>query len=87
MNAVDLKLTAERELTLEWIASSSNDMIADAALSLVLQIESSKASVKRAYRFPDYHRLSIALTDRSAAPLISYNEEAPALASPPSPLA
>lgn len=51
MNAVDMKLTADRELTLEWVASVSNDMIADAALSLVMGIESSKASVKRKSSF------------------------------------
>ena len=46
MSALDLKLTGERELTLEWVASSSSDMIADAALTLVLGIDQSKASVK-----------------------------------------
>jgi hypothetical protein len=69
MNAVDLKLTAEREVTLEWIASSSNDMIADAALSLVLQIESSKASVRRS-SFPSERRLfNRLLTHPRLAPL------------------
>ncbi|KAL7410339.1 beta-lactamase-like protein [Mrakia frigida] len=46
MSTLDLKLTGERELTLEWVASSSSDMIADAALTLVLGIDQSKASVK-----------------------------------------
>jgi hypothetical protein len=46
MTALDLKHTAERELTLEWVASSSNDMIADAALTLIMGIDSSRSSVK-----------------------------------------
>lgn len=53
MSALDLKLTGpdQRELTLEWVASSSNDMIADAALTLVLGIDQSRASVKSTSRF------------------------------------
>ena len=55
MGALDIKLSSsaeQRELTLEWVASSSNDMIADAALTLILGIDSSRASVKSACTFP-----------------------------------
>ncbi|CDZ96827.1 metallo-hydrolase oxidoreductase [Phaffia rhodozyma] len=61
MSSVDLKLVTERELTLEWIAGTSSDMIADAALSLILGIEESRSSVKRktltlfAFPFTDHN--------------------------------
>lgn len=44
-----MKHTGEHELTLEWESSSSNDMIADSTLALITGIDSSPASVKRAY--------------------------------------
>lgn len=47
MGAVDVKQTGEHELTLEWDASASNDMVADAALALITGIDKSPASVKR----------------------------------------
>jgi cleavage and polyadenylation specificity factor subunit 3 len=47
MGAVDLKQTKVTELTMEWVGSSTNDMIADSVLALVLGIDSSPASVKR----------------------------------------
>ncbi|KXN90836.1 Endoribonuclease YSH1 [Leucoagaricus sp. SymC.cos] len=46
MGVVDIKHTAEHELTLEWESSSSNDMIADSTLALITGIDSSPASVK-----------------------------------------
>ncbi|PIL34241.1 hypothetical protein GSI_03952 [Ganoderma sinense ZZ0214-1] len=46
MGAVDIKLTAEQELTLEWDSSASNDMIADSTLALINGIDKSPASVK-----------------------------------------
>ncbi|KAJ3504472.1 hypothetical protein NLJ89_g7917 [Agrocybe chaxingu] len=46
MGVVDVKLTAEHELTLEWESSSSNDMIADSTLALITGIDKSPASVK-----------------------------------------
>lgn len=50
MGAVDVKHTQEHELTMEWDSSASNDMIADACLSLIMGIDSSPASVKCAYQ-------------------------------------
>ncbi len=47
MGAVDVKHTAENELTLEWNSSASNDMIADSAMAVIVGIERSPASVKR----------------------------------------
>ncbi|KAH9942274.1 mRNA 3'-end-processing protein YSH1 [Epithele typhae] len=46
MGAVDVKMTKEQELTLEWDSSASNDMIADSTLALINGIDSSPASVK-----------------------------------------
>ncbi|KAF7976091.1 hypothetical protein HWV62_18948 [Athelia sp. TMB] len=50
MGAIDVKLTAEHELTLEWDSSSNNDMIADSTLALITGIDKSPASVKRKAR-------------------------------------
>ncbi|KAI0674955.1 mRNA 3'-end-processing protein YSH1 [Trametes maxima] len=46
MGAVDIKLTQEHELTLEWDSSASNDMIADSTLALITGVDKSPASVK-----------------------------------------
>ncbi|KZP17938.1 Metallo-hydrolase/oxidoreductase [Athelia psychrophila] len=46
MGAIDVKHTAEHELTLEWDSSSNNDMIADSTLALITGIDKSPASVK-----------------------------------------
>ncbi|KAH7888842.1 beta-lactamase-like protein [Phlebopus sp. FC_14] len=46
MGVVDVKHTAEHELTLEWDSSASNDMIADSTLALITGIDKSPASVK-----------------------------------------
>jgi cleavage and polyadenylation specificity factor subunit 3 len=39
-------MSSETELTLEWIASASNDMVADSLIVLLMGIEQSPASVK-----------------------------------------
>ena len=49
MGILDVKLSQEHELTLEWESSASNDMIADSTLALVTGIDKSPASVKRRY--------------------------------------
>lgn len=46
LSALDIQLTSERELTLEWVSSASNDMIADAALTLIIGIDQSRSSLK-----------------------------------------
>ncbi|KIJ67750.1 hypothetical protein HYDPIDRAFT_126073 [Hydnomerulius pinastri MD-312] len=46
MGAVDVKYTADHELTLEWDSSASNDMIADSTLALISGIDKSPASIK-----------------------------------------
>ncbi|KAI0266752.1 mRNA 3'-end-processing protein YSH1 [Gloeopeniophorella convolvens] len=46
MGAVDVKLTDEHELTLEWDSSAANDMIADSTLAVITEIDKSPASVK-----------------------------------------
>ncbi|KAI9509414.1 mRNA 3'-end-processing protein YSH1 [Russula earlei] len=46
MGAVDVKQTAENELTLEWDSSAANDMIADSTLAVITEIDKSPASVK-----------------------------------------
>ncbi|KAJ7783159.1 beta-lactamase-like protein [Mycena metata] len=46
MGAIDVKLSQEHELTLEWDSSASNDMLADSTLALITGIDKSPASVK-----------------------------------------
>ncbi|KAG8900715.1 endoribonuclease ysh1, partial [Tulasnella sp. 417] len=46
MGAVDVKHISETELMLEWIASASNDMVADSVIAVLMGIDSSPASVK-----------------------------------------
>jgi len=46
MGAVDIKHTAEEELTLEWSSSATSDMIADSIMAVIVGIEKSPASVK-----------------------------------------
>lgn len=46
MGAIDVKLSQDHELTLEWDSSASNDMIADSTLALITGIDKSPASVK-----------------------------------------
>lgn len=46
MRVLDVKKNGPSQVTLEWEASMSNDMIADSALALILGIDSSLASVK-----------------------------------------
>lgn len=47
MNALKVVHVSETEARLEWVANTSNDMIADSALALLLGIDSSPATVKR----------------------------------------
>lgn len=49
MGLVDVKRTAEHELTLEWDSNASSDMIADSTLALITGIDKSPASVKREF--------------------------------------
>lgn len=52
MGVLDVKQTAEHELTLEWESNASNDMIADSTLALITGIDKSPASVKCTPFFP-----------------------------------
>ena len=47
MNVVDVKKSGSEQITLEWDSSTSNDMIADSTLALIVDIDKSPASVKR----------------------------------------
>jgi cleavage and polyadenylation specificity factor subunit 3 len=60
MQAVTIVHTSEQELTLEWVSSVSNDMIADSVLALLCGIDSNYATIKR--EFP-YSRLRISLSE------------------------
>lgn len=55
MDTIDVKHTAENQVTLEWMGSSANDMVADSVLALLLGIDTSAASVKSGHpsRFPE----------------------------------
>lgn len=46
MGAVDLRWTSETEVTLEWVASASNDMVADSVIAVLMSIDQSPASIK-----------------------------------------
>jgi cleavage and polyadenylation specificity factor subunit 3 len=46
MSAVDVKQTDTTEVTVEWVGGSTNDMIADSVVALLLGIDRSPASVK-----------------------------------------
>lgn len=46
MGAVDVKHTAEEELTLEWSSSATSDMIADSIMAVIVGVDQSPASVK-----------------------------------------
>lgn len=46
MRAIDVKQTGEREITIEWMGGSTNDMVADSVLALLMGIDTSPASVK-----------------------------------------
>lgn len=50
MQAVTIVHTSEQALTLEWVSSVSNDMIADSVLALLCGIDSNYATIKRASR-------------------------------------
>jgi hypothetical protein len=47
MNAVSLVQISDTVAELQWSSSTSNDMIADSALALLLGIDTSPATVKR----------------------------------------
>lgn len=47
MNAVKLVQISPTVAELQWKASTSNDMIADSALAVLLSIDASPATVKR----------------------------------------
>ncbi|KAL9934817.1 hypothetical protein V8E36_006592 [Tilletia maclaganii] len=46
MDVLDIKQSGKHQLTLEWSASTPNDMVADSAVALLLGVDSSPASVK-----------------------------------------
>lgn len=52
MQAVTVVHTSDQELTLEWVSSVSNDMIADSTLALLCGIDSNYATIKRKKNAP-----------------------------------
>jgi hypothetical protein len=62
MSAVDLKQTDKTEVTVEWVGGSTNDMIADSVVALLLGIDRSPASVKSEFLLFPF--LKFALTKR-----------------------
>jgi len=46
METVDIKQVAINQMSLEWVGSMANDMIADSVLALLLGIDQSPASIK-----------------------------------------
>ncbi|KAK4048247.1 endoribonuclease ysh1 [Microbotryomycetes sp. JL221] len=47
MSCVDVKMTDKHELSVEWVGSVTNDMVADSVMALLMGIDTSPASVKR----------------------------------------
>lgn len=47
MSTVDIKASGKFELSIEWVGSVTNDMIADSVIALVLGVDRSPASVKK----------------------------------------
>lgn len=60
--------TSDQELTLEWVSSVSNDMIADSTLALLCGIDSNYATIKRESNAPriqcSTHPLAFAVTSK-----------------------
>lgn len=52
MHAVNLVQVSETVAELQWESNTSNDMIADSALALLLGIDASPATVKRKFPSP-----------------------------------
>lgn len=53
-----MKAISETEVMLEWIASASNDMVADSVIAILMGIDHSPASVKRqSTSFPRLSRI------------------------------
>ena len=48
MHAIQVVRVSETSAEMRWASSTSNDMIADSAVALLLGIDSSPATVKRA---------------------------------------
>jgi cleavage and polyadenylation specificity factor subunit 3 len=46
MSTVDIKAVGKYELSIEWVGSVTNDMVADSVIALVLGVDGSPASVK-----------------------------------------
>lgn len=51
MKTVDLKQRSEREFVMEWAGGSTNDMVADSVLALLMGIDTSPASAKSKWSF------------------------------------
>ena len=49
MNAVEIVQMSETVAEIRWASNTSNDMVADSSLALLLGIDSSPATVKRKF--------------------------------------
>ncbi|KAG8858398.1 endoribonuclease ysh1 [Tulasnella sp. 330] len=75
MNPVDVKWTSETEVTLEWTASASNDMVADSVFAVLMSIDRSPASVKSHDNPPPFPHIHADETKRhEVAPVILHVE-------------
>jgi cleavage and polyadenylation specificity factor subunit 3 len=55
MSTVDIKASGKFELSIEWVGSVTNDMIADSVIALVLGVDRSPASVKKTTSESPHH--------------------------------
>lgn len=67
MRTVDLKYTGEHEMCIEWMGGSSNDMVADSVLALLMGIDTSPASVKSGQFIPLFFNYDDSLTEEHVA--------------------
>ncbi|KAJ9113596.1 hypothetical protein QFC20_001948 [Naganishia adeliensis] len=80
MQAVTIILTSEQELTLEWVSSVSNDMIADSVLALLCGIDSNYATIKHSVAAPSHpHPHSLAAKRKA----VSSDEKLPSAKTTP----
>ena len=84
MDVVDVKQSGAHELTIEWVSSVPNDMVADSVVALLLGVDSSPASVKMTMHS---HKHDHGDTERDTTPEIGDDADAKAAQGPSNPFA
>lgn len=63
-DTVNVTMVKLHEVVLEWEGNSTNDMIADSVISMILQVECSPASVKRNHTHPSFSHYFLVSTNK-----------------------